>query len=236
MPKENLVLYAEFTGLDAHAEAWKKTAAYKMLNQTPLGVMLEEVAAQLLDKGMSFLPSRKLSGTDMVTLVKSVARNGWVFALMPVAIKSASHDHPDASGCQRQRDRKLTSGLLGDDDGPNAKPKPDHKAGRTLVLVPISLPESGWAWWAEKNDLVICMPQTGADADPERARRQGSLRGRPSASQGPVPAGGNFPAAHAGLPRSLRAAVQCRMRGFESPRRAGFVDGCQGAGLSLGVR
>ena len=79
VPKENLVLYAEFAGLDAHADAWKKTAAYKMLNQTPLGVMLEEVAAQLLDKGMSYLPNRRLSGTEVVTLVKSVAKNGWVF-------------------------------------------------------------------------------------------------------------------------------------------------------------
>ena len=81
VPKENLVLYAEFAGLDAHAEAWKKTAAYKMLNQTPLGVMLEEVAAQLLDKGMSYLPNRRLSGTEVVTLVKNTAKNGWVFAL-----------------------------------------------------------------------------------------------------------------------------------------------------------
>ena len=57
----------------------KKTAAYKMLNQTPLGVMLEEVAAQLLDKGMGFLPNRKLSGTEAVTLAKHAARHGWVF-------------------------------------------------------------------------------------------------------------------------------------------------------------
>ena len=50
VPKDNLIFYIEFDGLDAHAEAWQKTAAYKMLNNTPLGVMLEEVAAQLLEK------------------------------------------------------------------------------------------------------------------------------------------------------------------------------------------
>src|SRR3954451_3823275 len=29
-PREDLVVFAEFDGLDAHAEAWKKTAAYRL--------------------------------------------------------------------------------------------------------------------------------------------------------------------------------------------------------------
>ena len=48
VPRNNLLFYLEFDGLDAHAEAWQKTAAYKMLNNTPLGTMLEEVAASFL--------------------------------------------------------------------------------------------------------------------------------------------------------------------------------------------
>src|SRR6266481_2387043 len=40
IPKENLLLYVEFSGLDAHAASWKKTAAYRMLTETPLGTML----------------------------------------------------------------------------------------------------------------------------------------------------------------------------------------------------
>jgi len=39
-----LIFYVDFDGLDAHAEAWQKTAAYRMLNQTPLGVMLVDPA------------------------------------------------------------------------------------------------------------------------------------------------------------------------------------------------
>ena len=62
MPRDNLIFYVDFDGLDSHAEAWQKTAAYKMLNQTPLGVMLEEVAAQLLDRALEDVPNRKLSG------------------------------------------------------------------------------------------------------------------------------------------------------------------------------
>ena len=56
VPRDNLIFYVNFDGLDAHSEAWRKTAAYKMLNQTPLGVMLEEVAAQLLDKPLAEHP------------------------------------------------------------------------------------------------------------------------------------------------------------------------------------
>jgi len=81
VPRDNLIFYVDFDGLDAHAEAWQKTAAYKMLNQTPLGVMLEEVAAQLLDKALESLPNRKLTGAEIVTLVKLMARKGWVLAL-----------------------------------------------------------------------------------------------------------------------------------------------------------
>ena len=43
--------------------------------------MLEEVAAQLLDRGLDSLPNRKLSGAEVVTLVKHMARKGWVLAL-----------------------------------------------------------------------------------------------------------------------------------------------------------
>ena len=55
--------------------------------------------------------------------------------------------------------RKLSSGLLGMMMGPDSKAKIERKAGRSLVAVPLSRPESSWAWWPEKNDLVICMPQ-----------------------------------------------------------------------------
>ena len=44
VPRDNLIFYVDFDGLDAHAEAWRKTAAYRMLNQTPLGVMLVDPA------------------------------------------------------------------------------------------------------------------------------------------------------------------------------------------------
>ena len=55
-PKENLIFYFEFSGLDAHASTWNKTAAYKMLTETPLGEMLEEVAAPAPGQGPQLQP------------------------------------------------------------------------------------------------------------------------------------------------------------------------------------
>ena len=49
VPRDNLVFYLEYDGLDAHADAWRKTAAYKILNDTPAGAMLEDVAVAAPD-------------------------------------------------------------------------------------------------------------------------------------------------------------------------------------------
>ena len=70
VPKENLIVYFEFAGLDAHDEAWKKTASYKMLSDTTLGEMLGAVSEQLLDKILTVVPDHRLNGTEIVTLVK----------------------------------------------------------------------------------------------------------------------------------------------------------------------
>ncbi len=50
VPLENLILYFECDGLEAHADAWKQTAAYKILNNTPTGEMFEEVLAQVIEQ------------------------------------------------------------------------------------------------------------------------------------------------------------------------------------------
>ena len=45
VPKQdNLFFYLEFDGLDAHQAAWKNSAAYKLLNDTKLGALIEDLA------------------------------------------------------------------------------------------------------------------------------------------------------------------------------------------------
>ncbi len=48
VPREGLATFMEFDGLDAHEAAWKGSAAYKVLNETKLGALFEDVFTQLV--------------------------------------------------------------------------------------------------------------------------------------------------------------------------------------------
>jgi hypothetical protein len=166
VPRDHLFFYVEFAGLDAHADAWKKTAAYKMLNTTPLGEMLEDVAGQLLEKPLGNVPGRKVSGAELVAFCKSAARNGWVLAVSG----GQKGGNPFVGtlvlrGAASKENKPLTSRVLGTIMGAEAKPRVERKAGRVLVAVPRGAgPEGGWVWWPEKNDLAIGFMQP-SDAD-----------------------------------------------------------------------
>jgi hypothetical protein len=184
VPRDNLIFYAEFDGLGAHAGAWQKTAAYKMLNSTPLGVMLEEIATQFLDRAMSQLPGRKFSGAEAFGLVKMMAQKGCVLAL------NASQNGPNPfvgtivlRGGSTKQNKALSSRLLGLLMGPDPKPRIERQNGRVMVHVPRrSSPDSGWVWWPEREDLVIVFMQPS-----DAASIQSALDGRsPSAADHPI--------------------------------------------------
>ena len=235
--REKLILYVEFAGLDAHAAAWKNTAASKMLNETPLGVMLEEVAAQLFDKGMGYLPTRKVSGAELVTFLKAAARNGWVLSVGA----GAKGSNPLVGtlvlrGAAVKDLKSITSRLMGMMMAVEPRPKIDRRAGRVLIAVPRgSAADAGWTWWPEKNDLVVGFVQS-SDADAIIASLDGkseSASGLPLLSE-PLQGG-----------RLVRADPDGLRRPFDVPRRAedgagGLLpaaQGCRGepSRLSLGL-
>ncbi len=161
VPKENLVVYIEFAGLDAHEAAWKNTASFKMLTGTTLGEVVEAVSEQLLEKALSFIPGHRLSGTDIVKLAKYSARSGWVVALNADAkARSGYRGTFVLRGGAGKDNRALTSPMMGWLMG-GSKAKVETKAGRDLVVVPVAGAQAnataagGWVWWAEKDDLVI---------------------------------------------------------------------------------
>lgn len=164
-PSENLNFYFEFAGLDAHAEAWNKTAASKMLTETPLGEMLSEVAAQLVDKLLSYAPGRKLNGPEMVTLFQYGLHHG---------IAIGTHLRPDGTdnpgdavavtlvirGGASKEIRGLSSRLMGMAIS-NANARLEKRMGRNVVHLPAAQSaagpkKEGSAWWAEQDDLVFC--------------------------------------------------------------------------------
>jgi hypothetical protein len=166
VPKENLILYVEFAGLDATAAAWKNTAAYRMLTETPLGVMMEQVTTQLLEKTLSLYPNHRLNASELFSLIKHSVQSGWVLA---IHANPKSSDGPlrgtlvvrSAAGKEFRVLSAQTMGwMMGD-----AKPKGEWKTGRMMVAVPAPAPaapaagaSAGWVWWAEKEDLVISFP------------------------------------------------------------------------------
>jgi hypothetical protein len=174
-PRENLLFYCEFAGLDAHPASWQKTAAYRMLAETTLGAMLEQVAAQLLEKAVSLDPNHKVSGADVVTLVKHATHAGWALAVhvapgaggsTPAGALPPIRVSLVVRGVTGKDLRPLTSRLLGWAMGSDAKPHIERKEGRPIVIVPHAQPaggtgsagETAWAWWPEKDDLVVAAP------------------------------------------------------------------------------
>jgi hypothetical protein len=164
--RDNLILYIECAGLESRAEAWKKTAAYRMLTTTSLGSMLEEVGAQLFDHMLSSVPNRTFTGAEAVTLAKAAARDGFVLALN--ANRKGANPFVGTfvlRGGATKELKPVSSHLLGMMMGPEAKPRIERKAGRVMVIVPGgATPDGGWVWWPEKEDLVVGF-SSPADAD-----------------------------------------------------------------------
>ncbi|AMV36612.1 hypothetical protein [Planctomyces sp. SH-PL62] len=165
IPRDKLTMYVEFDGLDAHEEAWSKTAAYRMLNDTPLGGMLAEVGVPLFERFAVWLPNRKINGDEAVAIVKHLARKGFVLA---------SHADPSAPrgyrsvlvlrGAVSKEAKPLFGRLMGSFMDPAVKPRIDRKSGRPVVTVPAAeadpkAPDQGWTWWDEAGDLVIGLAQ-----------------------------------------------------------------------------
>ena len=69
-------MYAEFDGLDAHRDAWRRTAAYRVLNETTTGAMLEQTLSRLLDQLMAGGANMPATGPELTGLGEHLLRSG----------------------------------------------------------------------------------------------------------------------------------------------------------------
>jgi hypothetical protein len=161
-PGERLYFYAEILGLDTHAEAWKKTAAYKMLNETTLGAMLEDLAAQLAERLLSKNPSpNRMVGGDLVAIAKHVARHGALFAFY------GNDKNPNdgnavvvfRSGATKEM-RAVFARFLFSFAKAEGKAKQVAQRDRTLVVMPGAVQKESWVWWTEQDDLVLVLEKS----------------------------------------------------------------------------
>jgi hypothetical protein len=158
VPRQDLVAYLEFDGLDAHDGAWKQSAAYKFLNSTKLGALLEDLAAQGVELAQqSTPPEQRIKGAEVVELLKRLAREGFVFAVSGKAPNDSRVIIVARHGDRPEVTRLLEAmGGAGRPGGGAAEAKTAAltKAGRTFH----PLGKDG-VWWLENGDLIV----TGKD-------------------------------------------------------------------------
>ena len=164
VPAEDLVGYVEFDGVDAHADAWRKSAAYKALNETNLGATFEGILTQFVD-GIKAPAPWKPTGAEAVILVEHLLRSG--FAVGITSPKGAEGAEPSKTRIVvvvRDAARKDVRRVFAKVMGVGGEPKVVVKGARKLFDVASPDGES-WNWWPEKNDLVVAGPPAAhADA------------------------------------------------------------------------
>jgi hypothetical protein len=79
IPAKNLVAYFEFDGLDAHADAWNRTATHAALVKTKAGAMISELAKQAAEWLLKDWPP--FTGADLIAVHEHLIRHGFEFAV-----------------------------------------------------------------------------------------------------------------------------------------------------------
>ncbi len=75
VPRQDLVFFLEFDGLDSRCAAWRASAAYKLLNETKLGALIEDLAAQGIDLAQQSAPAeQRVKASDIIGQLKSPVR------------------------------------------------------------------------------------------------------------------------------------------------------------------
>jgi prepilin-type processing-associated H-X9-DG protein len=192
--RDDLLVYAEFSGLDAHADAWRKTSTYKLLNETSAGSMLRDVFSQVFEAGLATAPpGPRPTGKALVAAFERFARSGFVLGVngqitppqpgkpgeMPFQVVIAVRD---AGGAELGKGTRQTLDLLHKAAGKSERTtREDGRVVTTITPPPNQGPPM--AWWFEGDDLVIAFPGTEASVEKVVETATGK---RPSAVDAPI--------------------------------------------------
>lgn len=81
IPAQGLVAYLEYDGLDAHAAAWRATAAHDLLYRTPAGRMLVELFRQMADGAIKEETEGQVDAADVLALGDLIVRKGFAYGI-----------------------------------------------------------------------------------------------------------------------------------------------------------
>jgi hypothetical protein len=154
VPLRDLVLYLEFDGLNDHADAWRNSAACKLLNDTRLGAVIEDLVLQGTELAQETVPrDKRVRGPEVISLLRHIARNGFVLGISRkgrddwrfVAVVR-NGDRPEVKRLLEIAD----AGVRRDGDEANANLHRIAADGRTLFQLGASV-----RWLVDKGDLIL---------------------------------------------------------------------------------
>jgi hypothetical protein len=178
VPAEGLVAYVEFDGIDAHTEAWRRTAAHAVLAETTTGAMLKAVIQQVADGILNQMDEKPLDGGQLAALVEHVARHGFAFGinapemgegppLVTLVIRGG------AQAAVKAPLEALVRSAVPEDAATQVVTRQD---GRRLVVVRGAEGQPGWAFWSEGDDLVVSIGREDLGAERVIAAVEGKAK------------------------------------------------------------
>ncbi|WP_406697665.1 DUF1559 domain-containing protein [Singulisphaera sp. Ch08] len=175
VPGEGLILLIDHEGFEAQSDAWKGTAAFKMLTDTTLGAMFENIAAQVVDRGLQSAPGAPINGKEVVALLAHLASKGFAIgfcgSLNPPQPKAAVMVIRDAG--QNEVAKRIMKRL---EDVAQQAEQPNGRKVWSIAGAPVR-------WWFEGHDAVFSFVPPGAQADPVAETLDGKT---PSALKNPI--------------------------------------------------
>ncbi len=165
VPNENLAAFAEFDGLDAHSEAWRKTIAYRLLNETTTGSMLEDLFSQVYSRyGLKDLPA-----PEALLLLKHCAKSGFVVGTNVWKPEGSPQKGVTVfvirDAFSNKEVRPIFARLLVGLPAKGTKAQTITKAGHKWVTGKRTGGEV-YAWWVEetkKKDLIVATGSEGME-------------------------------------------------------------------------
>ena len=153
VPRRDLGVYFEFQGLDTQLAVWRGSAAYKLLNETKLGALLEDLAGQGIELAQQSVASeQQLKASELIDLFKHAARHGFAAGAWGLAKPT-----PGVVFVFRQAERPEVRRLLEAAAAANLR-RPGQEVGRVLVQKAgrtLHRLDKEGVWWFEKGDLVL---------------------------------------------------------------------------------
>lgn len=150
-PADGLIFYLEFEGLTAKSKAWQNTHFYGLLNKTPLGDLVRDIASQGAKQVAEAANAEGGGGgkTDskiLELMAENLIRGGFAIGLYQIPGKDEPVPFLLGRDLAKGADRKKLEDYLPPSD------RTETRAGRSLRLRGDG---SGPVSWWEKDDVLI---------------------------------------------------------------------------------